>query len=161
RCVPSRANMTEQATDTVLAAQLRARFGDTLSRVICAHGETTIELAPDDLLTVGEALRDEPTLRFASIIDVCGVDYLGYGQVEWGPRHRHRRGFSRRGGRAGGGRFGWGRRAAGRLAAPGKHFFAGGTTDRARPWSGAGQALRLGDPPAFAGTQPACARARV
>ncbi|HEX7338446.1 MAG TPA: NADH-quinone oxidoreductase subunit C [Rhodanobacteraceae bacterium] len=87
--------MSEQATETPLAGQLKARFGDTLQRVICAHGETTIEVAAADFIAVVKALRDEPEFRFACFTDVAGVDYLHYGQVEWDTRDVTGEGFSR------------------------------------------------------------------
>jgi NADH-quinone oxidoreductase subunit C len=77
-----------------LAARLAARFGDTLSLVV-RNGETTAELTPADLLSVATALRDEPEFRFEQLIDVCGVDYLGYGQDEWATETVTATGFSR------------------------------------------------------------------
>ena len=65
-----------------LAAQLSARFGDTLA-IRVERDEVTAELAPGDLLAVATALRDEPAFRFSELVDLCGVDYLGYGQTEW------------------------------------------------------------------------------
>jgi NADH-quinone oxidoreductase subunit C len=82
------------ATNNTLAARLAARFGDTLSLVV-RNGETTAELTPADLLSVATALRDEPEFRFEQLIDVCGVDYLGYGQDEWATETVTATGFSR------------------------------------------------------------------
>ena len=81
--------------NTSLAARLAARFGDTLSLSTSRNGETTAELTPGDLLSVAAALRDEPDFRFEQLIDVCGVDYLGYGQVEWDTETISGTGFSR------------------------------------------------------------------
>ena len=81
--------------NTSLAARLAARFGDTLSLLPARGGETTAELAAADLLSVATALRDEPEFRFEQLIDVCGVDYLGYGQVEWDTETVSGTGFSR------------------------------------------------------------------
>ena len=81
--------------NTSLAARLAARFGDTLSLLPARGGETTAELAAADLLSVAAALRDEPEFRFEQLIDVCGVDYLGYGQVEWDTETVSGTGFSR------------------------------------------------------------------
>ncbi|TCV97412.1 NADH dehydrogenase subunit C [Luteibacter rhizovicinus] len=67
---------------TSLVERLAARFGDMLS-VTVARNEVTAELAAADLTAVATALRDEADFRFSVIIDVCGVDYLGYGQTEW------------------------------------------------------------------------------
>jgi len=98
--------MAEQAKGT-LADRLVARFGDTLSHVSVARGETTIEVAPGDYLAVCTALRDEPEFRFASFIDICGVDYLGYGKDEWDTTDVSATGFSRGVEGQAQGRFAW------------------------------------------------------
>ena len=67
---------------TSLAERLAARFGDTLT-ISMVRNETTAELAAADLIAVATALRDEPAFRFCELIELCGVDYLGYGQTEW------------------------------------------------------------------------------
>ena len=79
---------------TSLAERLAARFGDTLV-ITTVRNETTAELAPADLIAVATALRDEPGFRFSELIDLCGVDYLGYGQVEWDTETVSSTGFSR------------------------------------------------------------------
>src|SRR5690625_103163 len=116
--------MTEQATSTRLAGQLRARFGDTLERVICERDETTIEVAPGNLIAVATALRDEDDFRFASMIDVCGVDYLSYGQVEWDTADVSATGFSRGVEGQSAGRFDWEERPANTVATDFDHRFA-------------------------------------
>ena len=63
-----------------LVARLQQRFGDTLSACHVAHGEVTIELPRAHLLAVCRALRDEPAWGFEQLMDLCGVDYLHYGQ---------------------------------------------------------------------------------
>ncbi|WP_049620876.1 NADH-quinone oxidoreductase subunit C [Frateuria defendens] len=65
-----------------LAERLAARFGDMLS-IATVGQDVTVEIAGVDLLAVAAALRDEPGFRFGVLIDVCGIDYLGYGQSEW------------------------------------------------------------------------------
>ena len=95
---------------TSLAERLVARFGDTLTRVIDTRGETTIELAPADLRAVATALRDEAEFRFSELVDVCGVDYLGHGQVEWDTADVTATGFSRGVEGQAQGRFSWAER---------------------------------------------------
>jgi len=58
-------------------------------------GELTYEVAPADLLDVATALRDEDEFRLEQLIDVCGVDYLTYGDVEWTTESATGTGFSR------------------------------------------------------------------
>lgn len=95
---------------TSLAERLVARFGDTLAQVETVRGETTVELAPGDLLAVATALRDEADFSFSLLMDVCGVDYLGYGQGEWETATVSGTGFSRGVSGQAQGRFSWSER---------------------------------------------------
>ena len=79
---------------TSLAEQLAARFGDTLA-ISTSRNETVAELGASDLVAVATALRDEPAFRFSELIDLCGIDYLGYGQTEWDTETISGTGFSR------------------------------------------------------------------
>ena len=91
-----------------LSEQLRRVLGDRLLKLTVAQGQTTIEVAVADWLAVAETLRDHPDFRFAQLIDLCGVDYLGYGQAEWDTSDVSSQGFSRGvEGNAGPGRFDW------------------------------------------------------
>ena len=78
-----------------LAARIDARFGETLAKVTSHCGELTYELDKDDLIEVATALRDEPEFGFEQLIDVCGVDYLTYGDAEWTTESATESGFSR------------------------------------------------------------------
>jgi NADH-quinone oxidoreductase subunit C len=78
-----------------LAATLDARFGARLTNVPSRCGEVTVEVAPGDLLEVCRELRDGAGLRFSMLMDVCGVDYLAYGQGEWLTEDATNAGFSR------------------------------------------------------------------
>ena len=104
--------MAEQATPFI--ERLRARFNGKLLSVVQAHGETTIEVAPDHWLEVCRALRDEPELRFEQLTDLCGVDYLGYGQAEWDTTDVSSEGFSRGVEGQAMGRFTWAERPRGK-----------------------------------------------
>jgi len=77
-----------------LAGRLAARFGDTLT-LRTVGSETTAELAAADLIAVATALRDEQAFRFGELIDLCGIDYLGYGQTEWDTNTADGESFSR------------------------------------------------------------------
>jgi NADH-quinone oxidoreductase subunit C len=77
-----------------LADRLAARFGETLA-VSTVRNETTAELSATNLIAVATALRDESAFQFSELIDLCGVDYLGYGQVEWDTDTISSTGFSR------------------------------------------------------------------
>lgn len=61
-----------------LKQNLIARFGDAWS-LTEALGELTLEIPADSWIEACTALRDDPTLRFESLIDLCGIDYSGWG----------------------------------------------------------------------------------
>lgn len=82
-------------TNETLATRIDARFGEKLTRIESICGELTYQLNKDDLIEVARALRDEPELHFEMLIDVCGVDYLTYGTVEWTTESATESGFSR------------------------------------------------------------------
>ncbi len=92
--------------DTSLAGRLTARFGDMLS-ILVVRREVTAEVRAADLLAVATALRDESSFRFSELIDLCGIDYLGYGQTEWDTNTAAGDGFSRGVEGEAQGRFSW------------------------------------------------------
>jgi NADH-quinone oxidoreductase subunit C len=73
--------MTEN--HNTLADALRAAVGERTVALVEALGETTLTIRPRDLLAVTATLRDAPELRFEQLIDLCGVDYLTYGDGAW------------------------------------------------------------------------------
>lgn len=78
-----------------LAASVSARFGDALQQLESTCGELTYEVDKDALLDTCMALRDEADFSFEMLIDLCGVDYLLYGESEWQTRSASDSGFSR------------------------------------------------------------------
>jgi NADH-quinone oxidoreductase subunit C len=78
-----------------LDASLAAHFGATLQKVDSICDELTYEVSPDDLLASCEILRDDSKFDFKILIDLCGVDYLHYGDSEWQTRSASDSGFSR------------------------------------------------------------------
>ena len=83
-------------TDTTrLAEKLTARFEDTLSGCLTNHNQITLVVNPSHLLSICEALRDEDDFSFSQLIDLCGVDYSAYGQVDWATNETTSTGFSR------------------------------------------------------------------
>ena len=78
-----------------LAEQVEARFKDALKRMPSNVDELTYEVAAGRLLEVSRALRDEKALRFEQLMDVCGLDHLGYGDAEWRTENATKTGFSR------------------------------------------------------------------
>jgi len=78
-----------------LASDIDERFGDQIRRVPSICGELTYELDKDDLVEVATALRNEGDFGFEMLMDVCGVDYLHYGNDEWKTNDATDSGFSR------------------------------------------------------------------
>ena len=105
-----------------LAEKLKARFGEKALRVIEARDETTLEVAAADFGIVAKALRDEEDYSFDCLMDVCGVDYLSYGDDEWETTDVSSEGFSRGVDAEGPGRFTWANRPQG--SGPGNRYAA-------------------------------------
>lgn len=78
-----------------LAARIDERFGEQVTRVASTCRELTIEVGKENLASVATALRNESEFGFEMLIDVCGVDYLQYGESEWTTSSATDSGFSR------------------------------------------------------------------
>jgi NADH-quinone oxidoreductase subunit C len=99
------------AADSPLATALRDRLGDRVVALDEARRETTLVVAPQDLHAVATLLRDDPALRFSELMDLCGVDYQGYGEAEWETSQQvTATGYSRGVEGEGPGRFDWSQR---------------------------------------------------
>jgi NADH-quinone oxidoreductase subunit C len=79
----------------MLLDQLSSRFGDKLLSAQIINDLPTLDLTPDNLIELCLALRDEEQFAFTQLSDLCGVDYLSYGQVEWETQDTTSTGFSR------------------------------------------------------------------
>ncbi len=88
------------------ANQLATRFVGATIEVAQPRGETDFIVAPADWLATCLALRDD--FGFDTFIDLCGVDYLSYGNDEWDTEGVSAEGFSRGVQGKGPGRFAWG-----------------------------------------------------
>ncbi len=97
--------MAEQAHP--LVERLNARFAAKVVSCTWSHGQATLEVAPEHWGDVARALRDEAEFHFEQLTDLCGVDYLGYGQTEWDTSDVSSQGFSRGVEGEGPGRFDW------------------------------------------------------
>ena len=72
--------------DTLQSA-LETALGAKLDKLVRNRGEITLTIAAADSLAVATILRDDPTLKFEQLVDLCGVDYSSYRDVAWeGPR---------------------------------------------------------------------------
>src|SRR5690606_3264758 len=95
---PRRARTTETPSPmaepaATFAQRLRDRFPGATVTVAEPRGEVTLEVSAGDLLATCFALRDE--LGFEQLIDLCGIDYMGYGSDEWDTDDVSSSGFSR------------------------------------------------------------------
>ena len=77
------------------AQQLAVQLGAKVVSVVDHAGAVTAVVLPENWLAVAQQLRDDAAFRFEQLIDVCGVDYLSYGQVEWDTTKVSAEGFSR------------------------------------------------------------------
>lgn len=81
-----------------LVHSLKNRINDRFKNAVsCTEqfNEVTLEINKEDIVNVGMALRDDEEFSFKLLIDVCGVDYLTYGDVEWETIAATGTGFSR------------------------------------------------------------------
>ena len=67
------------ASIAALAESLKSTFPDKVVALVAASGELTLVVHAVDLLSVADALRDHPALKFEQLIDLCGLDYRDYG----------------------------------------------------------------------------------
>ncbi|MFK8053355.1 MAG: NADH-quinone oxidoreductase subunit C [Woeseiaceae bacterium] len=89
--------MTDNAKTSradVLAAELRERFPE-ISVTVSAEREVAMQVAREQLIEVATILRDDPAFAFTTMIDLCGVDYLTYGDDEWKTNSATDSGYSR------------------------------------------------------------------
>lgn len=62
--------------------RVQERFADRVVRSQVEFGQAAVTVRPEDLREVVLFLRDDPDLAFEQLIDVGGVDYLGYPDEE-------------------------------------------------------------------------------
>lgn len=78
-----------------LKEKLEQHFSADVSAYNLSHGEVTIEVLAENLLEVCTTLRDQSEFKFEILIDLCGIDYLDYGNTEWTTNASTDTGFSR------------------------------------------------------------------
>jgi NADH-quinone oxidoreductase subunit C len=66
-----------------LSERLKSSLGDGLQGVVIALDEVTIVIKAQNHLSVASTLRDDSSLAFEQLIDLCGVDYSTYGEGAW------------------------------------------------------------------------------
>lgn len=90
-----------------LSAELTNRFGNQLKISGSSRTVLTADVAVEHWLEVARVLRDDDVFAFEQLTDLCGVDYLSYGQAEWQTEDATFEGFSRGVEGKGPGRFRW------------------------------------------------------
>jgi NADH-quinone oxidoreductase subunit C len=78
-----------------LAAKAEAALPGLLLRVPSLPDELCYEVQPAHIKQVCRTLRDDPGLKFESLIDLAGIDYLDYASDEWKTYSATSSGFSR------------------------------------------------------------------
>ncbi|HKW37392.1 MAG TPA: NADH-quinone oxidoreductase subunit C, partial [Burkholderiales bacterium] len=63
-----------------LKGALTSGLGGRIVSLEEALGELTLVVGAKDYVAAAKWLRDEPATRFEQLIDLCGVDYSGYGE---------------------------------------------------------------------------------
>lgn len=82
-------------TSQMLVERINEHFGKHLLSCVYEFGEVTIDVPREQLFEICKSLRDTAGLEFDQLIDICGVDYIAYGDVEWETRQASSTGFSR------------------------------------------------------------------
>jgi len=78
-----------------LADGLTEHFGAQDCEALTATGEVTLVVPRQSLVAVATMLRDHEDFRCEQLIDLCGVDYVAYGQSEWTTADASGSGFGR------------------------------------------------------------------
>jgi NADH-quinone oxidoreductase subunit C len=97
--------VTESLSDELITC-----FGDGITVCEPASDMVTIEVPVGKWLEIAQTLRDDSRFLFSQLTDLCGVDYLSFGQVEWETTDATNEGFSRGVEGMGPGRFDWSNR---------------------------------------------------
>ncbi|RZL45606.1 MAG: NADH-quinone oxidoreductase subunit C [Variovorax sp.] len=67
----------------VLRDTISSTLGDKVAGISVALGEVTLVVKAADYLEAMQTLRDAPGCKFEQLIDICGVDYSTYRDMEW------------------------------------------------------------------------------
>ena len=66
-----------------LQAAVELAVGTRVKKLIADRGELTLTVSHGDYLEAAQMLRDDPSLKFEQLVDVCGVDYSSYKDQDW------------------------------------------------------------------------------
>jgi NADH-quinone oxidoreductase subunit C len=85
-------------------------FGEKVEVTGSRSGIVSLDVSAEHWLEVCRKLRDADEFHYQQLTDLCGVDYMGYGQTEWETTDATSEGFSRAVEGQGPGRFRWSER---------------------------------------------------
>ena len=66
-----------------LGEKINAALGDKVTASVLRLDELTLTVRAQDFIASATTLRDHADLKFSLLIDLCGVDYSGYGDGAW------------------------------------------------------------------------------
>ncbi len=66
-----------------LGEKISAALGDKVTASVLRLDELTLTVKAQDFIASATTLRDHADLQFSLLIDLCGVDYSGYGEGAW------------------------------------------------------------------------------
>jgi len=66
-----------------LKSALKSSLGGKIVSLSEALGELTLVVEAKDYAATARFLRNDPVVRFEELIDLCGVDYSGFGEGKW------------------------------------------------------------------------------
>lgn len=78
-----------------LVEQLNAELATHICAMNTEYNEVTIECNAQNLIPIMFELRDREVFSFDQLVDLCGVDYLQYGEYDWETESATENGFSR------------------------------------------------------------------
>ena len=78
-----------------LCARLEQQFGELTGICEICNDQIIMEVPVESLIEITTALRDEEQFAFDQLMDLCGVDFSAYGQVDWLTQEASSSGFSR------------------------------------------------------------------
>ncbi len=70
-------------TPEALSLSIENALGDALAQSFVRLGELTLIVKAQHYASAMRTLRDHPDCRFEELIDLCGMDYSGYGDGAW------------------------------------------------------------------------------
>ena len=68
------------STQTTIVEKVQEILGSAVVDMTTSKGQVTLDIVKEEIVRVCTVLRDTPELAFEQLIDICGIDYLQYGE---------------------------------------------------------------------------------